>query len=58
VQVDGQLHPVAYEDYTFLDKLSEFDPLPERQHAFHQISALPFIELPHLSVETMITGLK
>lgn len=58
VQVDGKLHPVAYEDYTFLDKLSEFDPLPERQHAFHQISALPFIELPHLSAETMITGLK
>ncbi|MBM3168295.1 MAG: glycoside hydrolase family 31 protein [Bacteroidetes bacterium] len=58
VQVDGQLHPVAYEDYTFLDKLSEFDPLPERQHAFHRISSLPFIELTHLPVETMITGLK
>jgi alpha-glucosidase len=56
--VDGQLHSVAYEDYTFLDKLSEFDPLPERQHAFHRISSLPFIELTHLPVETMITGLK
>ncbi|OOG77088.1 glycoside hydrolase family 31 protein [Algoriphagus sp. A40] len=46
------------EDFAFLGKLTEFDPLPEHNHPYFEIKNLPYFELDHLTEPFEILGLK
>jgi alpha-glucosidase len=54
VLVDQKSVSLEMEDYEFLGKLTEFDPLPENDHPYLDIKNLPFIELKFNSKETII----
>ncbi|TDQ18631.1 alpha-glucosidase [Algoriphagus boseongensis] len=58
-QVDllGKPILVKHEDYAFLGKLTEFDPLPEHDHPYFEIKDLRYIEIPNSSEAFTITGL-
>lgn len=47
VQVNGETVKVQFENFAFLGKLTEFDPLPEAFHPFHEIQHLAFIQIPN-----------
>lgn len=57
VQVNGKSHALQHGNYAFLDKLTEFDPLPEHHHPYFEIKNLPYLELPHTAEELVITHL-
>jgi alpha-glucosidase len=44
-------------DFAFLDKLTEFDPLPDQVHPYFQINQLPYLEFAHTGDEFEIKGL-
>lgn len=44
-------------DFAFLDRLTEFDPLPEHSHPFHQIDQLGYVELEHTGQDIRLEGL-
>jgi alpha-glucosidase len=46
------------EDFGFLGRLTEFDPLPELDHPYFEIPSLPYLEMDHLSHSFEIKGLK
>lgn len=54
VLVDQNSVSIEIEDYAFLAKLTEFDPLPEHDHPYLEIKNLPFLELEFNSKETII----
>jgi alpha-glucosidase len=54
VLVDQKSVSLAIEDYAFLGKLTEFDPLPEHDHSYLEIKNLTFLELKFNSKETII----
>jgi alpha-glucosidase len=58
VFVAGKTLPLQTENYAFLGKLTEFDPLPEHDHPYFEINTLPFVELDHLTEAFEIKGLK
>jgi alpha-glucosidase len=58
VFAEGKTLPLQTENYAFLGKLTEFDPLPEHDHPYFEIKALPFVELDHLTEAFEIKGLK
>ena len=43
--------------FAFLNKLSEFDPLPEHAHPYFNIAHLPYLELPQPVGEQQLLGL-
>jgi len=45
------------ENYAFLGKLTEFDPLPEEEHPYFEIKNLPFLELDHVEGAFEIKGI-
>ncbi len=47
VTVNGKKIKVNREDFAFLGRLTEFDPLPENFHPYHEIENLSFIEIPN-----------
>lgn len=57
IQYNGKNVKLDRADYAFLDKLTEFDPLPEHSHPFCQIGQLGFIELSHSSDQMTLIGL-
>ncbi|WP_111671082.1 glycoside hydrolase family 31 protein [Algoriphagus litoralis] len=57
VTVDGALFPLKKEDFAFLERLTEFDPLPENEHPYFEIKDLPYLELDHSLSAFSITGL-
>lgn len=57
VQISGKTLELKKENYAFLGKLTEFDPLPEHNHPFFEIQGLPYLEIPNLSELCEITGL-
>lgn len=57
LSVNGNEVTISSEDFAFLGKLTEFDPLPEHAHPFHQIQNLKRIQLSHLPEEILISGL-
>ena len=57
VDVNGKSHAVQHADDAFLEKLTEFDPLPEHHHPYFEIKKLPYLELPHTGEEWVITHL-
>jgi alpha-glucosidase len=58
VNLDGEIYHLKTETYAFLEKLTEFDPLPENDHPYFKIKNLPFLELKHSKEAFEIKGLK
>jgi alpha-glucosidase len=56
-QVNGSIVDLKSGDFAFLNKLSEFDPLPDQVHPFYQINQLPYLEFAHTREEFEIKGL-
>jgi alpha-glucosidase len=54
VIVDQKSISLEMEDYEFLAKLTEFDPLPENDHPYLDIKKLPFLDLAFNLKETII----
>jgi alpha-glucosidase len=57
VSLGGEIHKLKTENYAFLGKLTEFDPLPENDHPYFEIKNLPFLELDHKKEAFEIKGL-
>lgn len=57
VEKNGARLALQSEDYAFLGKLTEFDPLPELDHPYFEIPALPYLELAHSPARLAIHGL-
>lgn len=57
VSLNGQSFSLENENYAFLEKLTEFDPLPEHEHPFYEIKALPFLEIDHIYEPIILSGL-
>jgi alpha-glucosidase len=57
LKICGEEFNLKTENYAFLEKLTEFDPLPEQDHPYFNIKNLPFLELNHLSEVFEIEGL-
>ncbi|RIW13188.1 DUF4968 domain-containing protein [Algoriphagus lacus] len=57
VLIDGKKRSFLSEDFAFLGKLTEFDPLPEHDHPYFEIKNLPYLECDHLPEAFEITGL-
>jgi len=47
VEVNGKPTQVKNEDFAFLGRLTEFDPLPDNLHPYYEIKNLSFIEIPN-----------
>src|SRR5690606_3396043 len=45
-------------DFSFLERLTEFDPLPESEHPYFEVKNLSYIELQHDVSSFTINGLK
>ncbi|MBN7811893.1 DUF4968 domain-containing protein [Algoriphagus sp. H41] len=58
VELAGKSIKLSKENYAFLGKLTEFDPLPEMDHPYFEIENLPYLELAHLPESFVIKGLK
>jgi len=56
-QMNGSKQDLKSTDFAFLDKLTEFDPLPDQVHPYFQIKQLPYIEFAHNSAGLEIKGL-
>ena len=56
-QINGTKQDLKSTDFAFLDKLTEFDPLPDQVHPYFQIKQLPYIEFAHTAAELVIKGL-
>ncbi|MCM0042596.1 MAG: glycoside hydrolase family 31 protein [Algoriphagus sp.] len=56
-QVNGTKQDLKSTNFAFLDKLTEFDPLPDQVHPYFQIKQLPYIEFAHTAAELEIKGL-
>lgn len=57
VTIKGESIKLKNENYAFLERLTDFDPLPETELKFLTIPSLPYLELPNSSDEIEITGL-
>jgi len=57
VSLGDEIHSLKTENYAFLGKLTEFDPLPENDHTYFKIKNLPFLELDHKKEAFEIKGL-
>ena len=58
VLVDEKILDLKTEDYGFLSRLTEFDPLPELDHPYFEIKNLVYFEIDHRSESFQIKGLK
>ena len=56
-RINGTKLELKSTDFAFLDKLTEFDPLPDQVHPYFQIKQLPYIEFEHTAAELEIKGL-
>lgn len=57
VQVNGKDQAVQQQSFAFLGKLTEFDPLPEHEHPYHEIKDLKSIKVKNDKNEILISGL-
>lgn len=57
VKIGAEEFHLKTEDFAFLGKLTEFDPLPEQDHPYFKIKNLPFLELNLLNEVFEIEGL-
>jgi len=54
-EINGNRKNPILTDYAFLSKLTEFDPLPENDHPFYEVSDLQFLELGYSSEKIVIS---
>ncbi len=57
VSVDGKSQALQESSFAFLEKLTEFDPLPDYNHPFFEVSKVKFLDLDHTKEEFCLTGL-
>lgn len=57
VTVNEKSHKVEEKDFAFIGKLTEFDPLPEQEHPYHEIKNLKTIKIKNDKEEIKISGL-
>jgi alpha-glucosidase len=57
IQLEGKTFKLKTETYAFMEKLTEFDPLPDYNHPYLEISETRFIDLDHFKEEFTLTGL-
>lgn len=57
IQVDGKSFDLKTQTYAFLQKLTEFDPLPDYNHPYFEISDAKLLDLEYSKEEFMLTGL-
>ncbi|MHA7128246.1 glycoside hydrolase family 31 protein [Algoriphagus namhaensis] len=54
IQIDGKTHAVKRENFAFLEKLTEFDPLPEHLHPYREIQNLAYVDLTYSPKEMLL----
>ncbi|WP_296699718.1 glycoside hydrolase family 31 protein [Algoriphagus sp.] len=57
VKLNGSTKKLNYENFSFLNKLTEFDPLPESEHPFFELELLPYLEIEYTNKEIIISDL-
>lgn len=57
ISLRGEKMTLKTEDYAFLGKLTEFDPLPENDHPFFEIKNLPYLEIEYSKEAFTLSGL-
>ncbi|WP_297337858.1 glycoside hydrolase family 31 protein [Algoriphagus sp.] len=57
ITINGKSKPTRTTNYAFLNKLSEFDPLPEHEQPYYEIESLVYASFKHLRSKTIISGL-
>ncbi len=45
-ELDGEMLKMETSSYSFLDKLTEFDPLPDYGHPYHEIAGITSVTIP------------
>jgi alpha-glucosidase len=58
IKLNGTAKKLEFENYSFLDKLTEFDPLPESEHPFFELKSLPYLEFGYTNNQLVISELK
>jgi alpha-glucosidase len=58
VELAGKSVSLSQENFSFLGKLTEFDPLPEMDHPYFEIKNLPYLDFGHLLGKFEVKGLK
>ncbi|MFC5623129.1 glycoside hydrolase family 31 protein [Algoriphagus winogradskyi] len=58
VEINGCSEKLNFEDFSFVGKLSEFDPLPDHENRFFEIKNLAHLTIPYPENELIIKGLK
>ncbi len=58
VSLDGERIDLKKENFAFLDRLTEFDPLPENDHPYFEIKGLPYLEIDHSKSAFVIDGIR
>lgn len=57
INLNGESKKLKLTDYSFLDKITEFDPLPEIDHTFLRVKSLPFLEFENTKDQILISDL-
>lgn len=57
IEVNGEPRALNFENYAFLERLTEFDPLPEHNHPYFEIDSIGFVEIDHTQEEIILKGL-
>lgn len=47
----GHMLPIRLESFAFLEKLTEFDPLPDHSHPYYEMNNVPTVIIDHLAEE-------
>ena len=58
VELEGRQEKLKFEDFSFLERLSEFDPLPDHENRFFKIKELPYLSIKYPDTKLIIKGLK
>jgi len=57
IYVNGTKEELQKSNYAFLERLTEFDPLPEHNHPYFEIGGIKMLEVANSDEELLITGL-
>lgn len=58
ITINNEVVKVEREDYGFLGRLTEFDPLPENENPYYEIRGLPFFSIKNSQEQLTISGLR
>ncbi|MBN3519662.1 glycoside hydrolase family 31 protein [Algoriphagus lutimaris] len=57
ILINGKQEHLKSENYSFLDKITAFDPLPDNELPFFQIEELFYVEIEHTNDQIILTEL-